>query len=153
MDSGKFPQVRIRLHKAPSVAVGYKQPPKEHQFKPGASGNPSGKRKEAKTSATILEKFMNRKIRLRGQAGQITVHEAIFLRFADEALKGDVSSATFILKRYVPVEAKDISRAARNARIAAIPIIDSKMSSKQAEEIYAETLRVMRDWRAFEDDD
>lgn len=35
--------------------VGYKNPPKEYQFKPGQSGNPGGKTKGKSTSALLRE--------------------------------------------------------------------------------------------------
>jgi len=35
-------------------AVGYKRPPKSKQYKPGQSGNPSGRKKKSRTSRMTL---------------------------------------------------------------------------------------------------
>ncbi|MDD4519619.1 MAG: DUF5681 domain-containing protein [Alphaproteobacteria bacterium] len=36
----------------------YKEPPKQHRFKKGTSGNPSGRPKKAKASIDLLEQFL-----------------------------------------------------------------------------------------------
>ncbi|MGY4185917.1 DUF5681 domain-containing protein [Bradyrhizobium sp. USDA 4459] len=45
--------------------VGYRRPPREHQFKPGQSGNKSGRPKGSKNEATIIDQLLNRKIEIR----------------------------------------------------------------------------------------
>jgi len=82
--------------------VGYCRPPKEHQFKPGKSGNPKGRPKGAKNEATILRNILNRRIEVRegGRARKISVLEAMLLKFVDDALKGNPKSAIFLLNRY-----------------------------------------------------
>jgi len=85
-----------------SYIVGYGRPPQEHQFRPGQSGNPRGRRKGLKNEATILRELLNRKIAVRqgGTARKITVLEAILLRFAEDALKGNIKTAGFLFNRY-----------------------------------------------------
>ena len=82
--------------------VGYGKPPKKSQFKPGQSGNPKGRPKGAKNEATILESILNRKLAIReaGRARNISVLEAMLLKFTEDALKGNTKSAAFLLNRY-----------------------------------------------------
>lgn len=82
--------------------VGYGRPPAHTRFKPGQSGNPKGRPKGAKNEDTILREIMNRPIEIRegGRPRKISVLAAILLKFAENALKGDPKSATFLLNRY-----------------------------------------------------
>src|SRR5205085_8379360 len=91
--------------------VGYGRPPQAHQFKPGCSGNPRGRPKGSKNEATILHGILNRKIDVRqgGTSRKIAVLEAILMRFAEEALKGNTKSAAFLLNRYARTEADEAS--------------------------------------------
>jgi len=81
--------------------VGYGKPPRANQFKPGESGNPKGRPKGAKSEATILQDLLQHKISLndRGRTRRITVLEGILRRIADDCLKGNIKSATFLLNR------------------------------------------------------
>ena len=95
-----LPRVRI---KGPGAGdVGYGRPPREHQFKPGQSGNPKGRPKGARNEATILQDVLNRKVTIRdgGRSRKIPVMEGIILRIIDDSLKGNTKSASFILNRY-----------------------------------------------------
>lgn len=89
--------------------VGYGQPPKEHQFKPGQSGNPKGRPKGAKNEATILRNIFNKGITIRegGRTRKISVLEAVLRKFFEDALKGNPKSAAFLLNRYRAFEATD----------------------------------------------
>ena len=82
--------------------VGYGNPPKKNRFKPGQSGNPKGRPKGAKSAEIILRTILNRKIAIResGKTRKITVLEAMFLKFAEEGLKGNPKAAAFLLNRY-----------------------------------------------------
>jgi hypothetical protein len=89
--------------------VGYGRPPQTHQFKPGQSGNPKGRPKSAKNETTILRNLLNRKIEMRqdGKLRKISLLEAMLLRFAEDALKGNPKAAAFLLNRYAPIEWTD----------------------------------------------
>ena len=81
--------------------VGFCRPPRAHQYRPGQSGNPSGRPRGKKNEATILRELLYRKIPLHqaGRTRKITVLEAILLRFTEDALKGNTKSAAFLLNR------------------------------------------------------
>jgi hypothetical protein len=82
--------------------VGYGKPPRAHQFKPGQSANPEGRKKGSKNEATIIKEILGQKIKIRegGTIRRITVFEAMFRRFAEKSVAGDVKSATFLLNRF-----------------------------------------------------
>jgi len=86
--------------------VGYGRPPQQHQFQAGQSGNPRGRPKGAKNQATILHKILHRKlaIRDRGRTRNVPLIEAMLLKFAEEALRGNPKAAAFLLNRYGPAE-------------------------------------------------
>jgi Family of unknown function (DUF5681) len=86
----------------PGYNVGYGKPPQARQFRPGESGNPKGRPKGSKNTATLLRELLDRKIEMRtgDSIRKVTVREAILTRFADSALKGDRNSAAFLLQRY-----------------------------------------------------
>lgn len=95
---------RVRLQSS-DEEVGYRKPPKAHQFKPGQSGNPKGRPKGAKSEATILMELLNRKIEIRrdGKVRKITILEGILLRIAEDSLKGNTKSAAFVLNRLAAI--------------------------------------------------
>lgn len=104
---------RVRLKKrGKRNDVGYGKPPREHQFKPGQSGNPRGRRKGAKNESTILHELLHRKVTLRegGRARRITVLEAMLTRFAEDSLKGNTKSAAFLLNRYGSMVSGEIEK-------------------------------------------
>ena len=91
--------------------VGYGRPPKEHQFKPGQSGNPRGRRKNTKNYATIVEEILQRKLSItdRGKARIVPLIEAMLLKFAEVALRGNHKAAAFLLKPNGAADQNDIS--------------------------------------------
>jgi len=72
-------------------AVGYKRPPLHTRFKPGVSGNPSGRRKDSKNFKTLLNAILNEQISLQegSESRKITKAEAIMRRLIIGAMKGD----------------------------------------------------------------
>lgn len=79
--------------------VGYGHPPRRTRFKPGQSGNPRGRPKGARSTGTIVTGVLNRKVSLAagGRQRQVPLKEAIILRIADSALKGDLKAASALL--------------------------------------------------------
>ena len=66
----------------PSYRVGYGRPPTETRFKPGASGNPKGRRKKAPSFSEVTEQVLNKKIAMRvgDRVSRISNREALVLR-------------------------------------------------------------------------
>jgi hypothetical protein len=85
--------------KSRDYEVGRGKPPRAHQFKPGQCGNPKGRRKGSKNQKTNLRETLNRKLTLRegGKARKVTVREALFIRLAEDSLKGNVKSMALLL--------------------------------------------------------
>jgi Family of unknown function (DUF5681) len=88
--------------KGTSGSIGYGRPPKQHQFKPGRSGNPKGRPKGSKNEATIWKEVLNKRIAIReaGKSRKVSLLEAMILKFVERALtEGDIKAATFVLNR------------------------------------------------------
>lgn len=100
--------------------VGYGRPPKEHQFKPGQSGNPKGRPKGAKNEANIFQKIINMKVAMRvgGKPRNVPYLQAMWTRVADDALKGNPKAIGLVVSRLRLLEgtAADSSPAAQGDR-------------------------------------
>ena len=72
-------------------AVGFRRPPLHTRFKPGVSGNPSGRPKDSKNFKTLLHSILNEQISLQegSQSRKISKAEAIMRRLIIGALKGE----------------------------------------------------------------
>ena len=74
-----------------TYTVGYCKPPQATQFKPGQSGNPSGRKRRQKTSIETLNDELARTIVTRegDKTSRITRMTAIIRRFIQKLLVGD----------------------------------------------------------------
>ena len=86
--------------------VGYGRPPKEHQFKPGRSGNPQGRPKGTKNETTIFREIATMKVPMRvgGRMRKVPLLKAMWLRVADDALKGSPKAIALFVNRYRVLE-------------------------------------------------
>src|SRR6266436_6745367 len=96
------PRRRHKESTSGTYTVGYGKPPRAHQFKPGQSPHPEGRTKGSKNEATIIKEIFGKTVKIRegDKIRRITVLEAMFRRFAEKSLAGDIRSATFILNRF-----------------------------------------------------
>jgi hypothetical protein len=80
--------------------VGYKCPPEHSRFKPGQSGNPSGRPKGSQNLKTIFEKILKEEITLRegSEVRKVTKAEAIMRGLVIGALKGDQRNVGTLLR-------------------------------------------------------
>jgi hypothetical protein len=80
-------------------AVGYGQPPKRTQFKPGQSGNPKGRPKGAKNLATRIEEVLSLPVKITQGKRQKWVRTdfAMLLRMREKALNGDLRASERLL--------------------------------------------------------
>jgi len=132
MKSGKRSQARTARSSERRTEVGYGRPPREHQFKPGQSGNKRGRPKGSKNEATIISELLNRRIDIRqnGRVRKITLLEGILLKFAEDALKGNPKSAAFLLNRKLLTESSD-----QPADGAALDMDDRKVLEHYAQQL------------------
>jgi hypothetical protein len=128
------PRIRPRQSVGRS-GVGYGRPPRDHQFRPGQSGNARGRPRGAKNESTILREIMRRKIKNRtsDRVSSISVLEGILLRITDDALKGNVKSAAFLLNRFGSMVSGELERP------------DLTEDDREILEGYARRLRTKRD--------
>jgi hypothetical protein len=88
-------------HKSDTVlTVGYKRPPVHSRFKPGQSGNPSGRGKGSQNLKTLFHRILKEEISLREGADvkKVTKAEAVMRGLVIGALKGDVRSIGALLR-------------------------------------------------------
>src|SRR3982075_4474519 len=80
--------------------VGYGCPPVHSQFKPGQSGNPSGRAKGNQNLKTLFNKVLNEEISLRDGADvkKISKAEAVVRGVVIGALKGDPRNMAMLLR-------------------------------------------------------
>jgi hypothetical protein len=89
----------MSIHEDP---VGYKKPPKHHQFKKGQSGNPQGRPKGHRNFATDVQEELQELIRVTEgqQVHTITKQRALVKRTMEQALKGDLRAIEVMTKWY-----------------------------------------------------
>jgi Family of unknown function (DUF5681) len=85
---------QMSRHKSRSPSdyeVGYGRPPKETQFRPGQSGNPTGGRKGRKSIGVRLQELMNSKVTVteQGRSRRISRFDVMLLQQSNEAMRGD----------------------------------------------------------------
>lgn len=92
-------------HNAPEAdskvyEVGYKKPPIKNQFKPGKSGNPSGRRKRRPSPEELLYSLMSKQVSVNenGIPKKITRTEALVHKLFSAAMKGEVRAVDSIIK-------------------------------------------------------
>ena len=79
-------------------AVGYKKPPKQHQFRSGQSGNPQGRPKGRNFKSDLLEELAET-IAFRDGERDVTISKqrALIKRLVAEAIRGDTRAINSVL--------------------------------------------------------
>ena len=93
----------------PTYKVGKGRPPAKSRWRPGQSGNPTGRPKGSKNLDTILTEILNGKIKYTTKSGKertISVREAILKKIGQKALNGDLKSADYLLARDAEIARK-----------------------------------------------
>jgi hypothetical protein len=80
--------------------AGYKRPPKASQFKPGQSGNPSGRRRGSRNLRTDLAEILSGDVTAVSEDGQrltLSRQELVLLALFDKASHGNVGASMALL--------------------------------------------------------
>jgi hypothetical protein len=90
----------IQEASSPPAKVGYCCPPEHSQFKPGQSGNPSGRAKGSQNFKTLFNKILNEEISLRegSDVKKLSKAEAIVRGVVIAALKGDSRNVAILFR-------------------------------------------------------
>lgn len=80
--------------------VGYGKPPKEHQFKPGRSGNIGGRQKSKISGSTDISKLLNEpvKVTIGGKVREMDIFEASLRKLAKRAIDKDLRAILRFIK-------------------------------------------------------
>jgi hypothetical protein len=78
--------------------VGYGKPPKDHQFKPGKSGNPKGRPKGPGNFLKLIAKHAAKKVTVieGGTEKKMAKMDVVIAAMFNKASKGDVAAARLI---------------------------------------------------------
>lgn len=112
------------MPKSNDYPVGFGRPPKASQFKPGRSGNPSGRPKGSRGVNAVIAKAMSEKVVVteNGQRREISKLEAAAKQLANQAAGGDHKAAKLVMgmlaqaEDKAPPEAPGADLEARKAR-------------------------------------
>ena len=88
--------------------IGKGKPPKEFQFPPGVSGNPSGRPKRPPKISKAMSEILNRDITLtvNGQKKTMSTQDALLLSLATKAIKGSVKDQLGVINLIRDLEAQ-----------------------------------------------
>ena len=94
-------------------AVGYKRPPRHTRFRPGQSGNPSGRPRGTRDLAADLGEELAERIPIREGERRLRVSKqrALLKALVAKALKGDTRAAGIVLQLVERVVAPEMARA------------------------------------------
>lgn len=78
--------------------AGYCDPPKRTRFKPGHSGNPSGRPKKQKGCIELINELLCQEVSVidNGKKRKMTKRELIYRKIIHQAIDGDLKSVRFL---------------------------------------------------------
>jgi len=91
-------------------SAGYANPPAQHRFKKGKSGNPRGRPRKQDDLWSHMNRVLSRKVKLQGSDDQIPIREALIRRLRELALAGDRRALELQRRILAEAGAADIDR-------------------------------------------
>lgn len=117
----------------PSYKVGYGSPPRENQFKPGKSGNPSGRPRKSKNPDTIAKEEINRMIVVNdnGHRYKMSALQACLRQIVNMAIKGNAQSQRMVISLVKEIDLLTYVSLSEGAK----PIVDHNFRDLSREEL------------------
>lgn len=93
----------------PDYEVGYGRPPCHSRFKPGVSGNPRGRPKEAKNLSTLVHDALNEQVVVaeNGRRRKVSKRRAIIKQLINRSAQGDLRAIQMLLAIMQDIERRD----------------------------------------------
>lgn len=87
--------------KTKDYEVGYRKPPQRSRFKKGQSGNPKGRPRGSRSSATLLREILSEQVQVRenGNTRRVTKKELLLRNTVIKAVTGDPRAREFLFNR------------------------------------------------------
>lgn len=114
-----------------SYETGYKKPPLHRRFKPGVSGNPSGRPKKQATASELMLQEARRLIpvTIGGEVKHLSKLDALIRRLFDLGMKGNLRAAQTVLlwhsQAQVAAEAVPSNEPLTDSEIAVLQLIST----------------------------
>jgi hypothetical protein len=91
----------LGLSNSRDYEVGFKRPPKDHQFKPGQSGNRNGRPKGSKTFSTYFDQELGEFVNLNenGKPPRMPKRQVLAKQLVNKALGADAKVAGLVVSR------------------------------------------------------
>jgi Family of unknown function (DUF5681)/DNA methylase len=121
--------------------IGYGKPPRHTQFRKGQSGNPKGRPRGAKNSATLLNEALDEPVVVteNGRRKTITKKQVIVKQIVNKAAGGDYRSIQLLLLNQIPL----LEARLESSRAATVGL--TKEETKQRWVTYAQALKILKD--------
>jgi hypothetical protein len=89
-------------------AVGYGKPPRHTRFKPGRSGNPRGRPKDAKNLSTLVHEALNEPVTVaeNGRRRKISKRQAIIAQLVNRSAQADFKATQILLGLLRDIESR-----------------------------------------------
>ena len=93
----------------PSYEVGYGKPPRHTRFRPGQSGNPRGRPKDAKNLSTLVHEALNEPVVVteNGRRRKVSKRRAIIKQLINRSAQGDLKAMQMLLSTMHEIERRN----------------------------------------------
>lgn len=93
----------------PGYEVGYGKPPRHTRFRPGQSGNPRGRPKDAKNLSTLVHEALNEPVVVaeNGRRRKVSKRRAIIKQLINRSAQGDLKAMQMLLSTMHEIERRN----------------------------------------------
>jgi Family of unknown function (DUF5681) len=98
---------------APDYQVGYGKPPRHTRFRPGVSGNPRGRPKDAKNLSTLVHEALNEQVVVteNGRRRKVSKRRAIITQLVNRSAQADLKATQILFGIMQDIERRGEARA------------------------------------------
>ena len=105
----------------PDYEIGYGKPPRHTRFRPGQSGNPRGRPKDAKNLSTLVHEALNEPVDVaeNGRRRKVSKRRAIITQLVNRSAQADLKATQILLAIVQEIERRSEAEPAETTFAAA----------------------------------